>query len=148
MMNNLDDTELERLRQRVQRLEQQLADQGREANDAPPPPPMPEIGMGRRAMNFMYNVGNRHAAVRNFLWALNDSVKVVGAVGGVAVAAAKATPAAVAKAKGAYAAAAALAAANPVIAGVAAVAIAGAATERAARYEDEYGNRRHSCAIL
>jgi len=150
MMNNPDDTELARLRERVQRLEQQLAEQAREEQNTPqvPPPANPEEpGMGRRAMNFMYNVGNRHAAIRNFGWAMVDGVKAAGYIAGCAASAARATPAMLAKAKAAYAAAAALAAANPIGAGVVGV-VALAAAEKATRYTDEDGNTRHSCAIM
>jgi len=152
MMNNPDDVELARLRERVQRLEQQLADQEREEQTPKVPPPPPPInpeepGMGRRAMNFMYNVGNRHAALRNFGWAMVDGVKAAGYIAGCAASAARATPAMLVKAKAAYAAAVALAAANPIGAGVAGVA-ALVVAEKASRYTDEDGNTRHQCAIM
>ncbi len=154
MMNeNPQDIELARLRERVELLERQLAEQAREEQNIPqvPPPPPPvnpeEPGMGRRAMNFMYNVGNRHAMLRNFGWAMVDGVKAAGYIAGAAASAARATPAMLVKAKAAYAAALALAAANPIGAGVAGV-VALAAAEKSTRYTDENGNTRHQCAIM
>ena len=156
MMNeNPNNDELERLRQRVELLERQLAEEARQQearanaarNDAPAEHPEPDIGMGRRAMNFMYNVGNRHAAIRNFGWAMVDGVKAAGYIAGCAASAARATPAMLAKAKAAYAAALALAAANPIGAGVVGV-VALAAAEKSTRYTDENGNTRHSCSIM
>ena len=152
MMNeNPEDIELKRLREQVELLERQLAEQARQDRAAAPPQsapaPQPDIGMGKRAMNFMYNVGNRHAVMRNFCWAVQDSVTITGYVAGCATAAMRATPAMLVKAKAAYAAALALAAANPVTTGVVAV-VGAAAIERATRYTDEEGNTRHQCAIM
>lgn len=150
MMNEApEDVELARLRERVELLERQLAAQARldaAARNAPPAPE-PDVGMGRRAMNFMYNVGNRHAMLRNFGWAMVDGVKAAGYIAGAAASAARATPAMLVKAKAAYAAALALAAANPIGAGVVGV-VALAAAEKSTRYTDENGNTRHQCAIM
>ena len=143
MMNN-DEEELQQLRERVRRLEQRT-----QADETPThAPPQPEIGMGRRAMNFMYNAGHLHAGVRNFLWAMRDGVIVAGYIVSATGAVVKATPAVLAKAKAAFLAAQALAAANPVGAGVAAAAATAAAIEHMTRYEDEEGNTRHRCTIM
>lgn len=145
---NEQQNELELLRLRVEILEKQL-EQQRQAEEAQRNPrPAPEVGMGRRVLNFMYNAGNAHAAMRNLLWALDDGVKVTGFIGGCAVAAVKITPAMVAKAKAAYAAALTPATANPVAVGVAAAVSAGVATERLTRCEDEDGKTKHHCAIM
>lgn len=167
--NNMmgQDLEVERLRRQVQAMQDEIEQIRRDIYNPPQdveqlevdetqvavvrnePPPAPWYAPRRfnNAMNWMYDIAQGHAILRNFGWAALDATRLVGFVGGVAIAAVKATPAAVAKAKGAAAAVGALAAANPVGAGVAAV-VAVAAVERATRYEDEDGVTKHKCAIM
>lgn len=125
-------------------------------NNREPAPPQRhqeiEPGFARRAMFFMYNVGNAHAILRNFAWAVHDAGYVAGAVAGAATVMAQATPEIAMKmamtANKAAIAVKAAAVANPVIAGVAAVVVAGAVVEKVTRYEDEEGKTRHHCAVM
>lgn len=165
----MQEVEIQRLREQVAQLQEEVENIRRDIYNAPPddeagddeetplvravvpvPPPEPAWYAPRRLnnmMNWMYDIAQAHAIVRNFGWAAIDGARFAGFVGGVAIAAAKATPAAVAKAKGAGVALGAVAAANPVGAGVVAV-VAVAAAERATRYEDEDGVTKHRCAIM
>ena len=166
--NNMmgQDLEIERLRRQVQAMQDEIEQIRRDiynppndveqlevdetqvvARNEPPPAPWYAPRRFNNAMNWMYDVAQGHAILRNFGWAALDATRFVGFVGGVAMAAVKATPAAVAKAKGAAAAVGAIAAANPVGAGVVGV-VALAAAEKATRYKDEDGNTRHSCSIM
>lgn len=158
--------EIERLGNRVRYLEnERTPEQPQEQQesemvpirDRPPTPPMAghqqqhAPSLMRRALHFMYNVGNTHAIIRNFEWAVQDGAYVVGAVGGVAAAAAKVAPEMAAKtaltAKNALLAAKAAAAANPALAGVAACIVGTLVAERITRYEDKEGKTRHRCTI-
>ena len=166
----MQEIEIQRLREQVAQLREEVENIRRDIYNAPPndeagdeetptpnaravvpvPPPEPAWYAPRRlnrAMNWMYDIAQAHAIVRNFGWAAIDGARFAGFVGGVALAAAKATPAAVAKAKGAAAVLGAAAAANPIGAGVAAVVVV-AAAERATRYEDDDGVTKHKCVIM
>ena len=141
--------QVEQLQQKVQELEDKNNENVPAPDNAPPPHAPNQPGVARRAMNFMYNAGNLHAAARNFLWALDDGAKIAGFIGGCAVAAAKAAPAVAAKVGSGSSAVGKAAKENPKataigIGVVAAITIA----ERVTRYEDEDGNTKHRCAIM
>jgi|SRR5882757_303800 len=133
------------MEEEVRELREEVRQLRREVNQRREAPPAP--GRARRAMNFMYNAVDLHAAARNFIWAIQDGAVIGGYLVTAAGTVIKATPAMLVKAKAAYAAAMALAAANPIGAGIAA-GVGLAAIERATRYEDEEGNTRHACSIM
>lgn len=96
----------------------------------------------KQGMHFVYNVGNTHAIMKNFGWAMTDCAKAAAFVGTAAVSAAKASPKVAKKAIEALKD-------NPKVAAIgAAVAVTAAAAEYATRYEDEEGNTKHRCSIM
>jgi hypothetical protein len=164
----MQDIEIQRLREQIAQMQEEIEhirndiyDAPREEDEEPnqnavanvPAPQAPAIQnevpwyaprrMGR-AMNWMYDVAQAHAIVRNFGWAVTDGAQFVGFAGGCAMATARRLQNSPMAKK-----AVDCIKENPKVVGaVVATGAVVALAERATRYEDENGETKHRCAIL
>jgi predicted nuclease with TOPRIM domain len=129
--------EIERLRKEVEDLKKQVQELKPKVKPSAPNP-----GLIKQGMHFIYNIGNTHAVLKNFGWAMTDCAKLAGFVGGCAVSAAKASPKAAKKILEVLKD-------NPKIAAIGVGTVAAiAVAEKVTRYEDEEGKTHHKCAIM
>ncbi len=148
----MQEIEIQRLREQVAQMKEEIeairqdvydaesADADDNAGVMVPAPPKPKVEpeapwyAPRRAsgaMNWMYDIAQAHAIIRNFGWAMVDGAKFAGFVGGAAWSAGK------------------IAKNNPKATAALLVAAAAVGTvERLTRYEDEEGETHHKCAIM